>query len=229
MTGPSDDRSWRAPLTRLPLPPEAVSVLESLLPLRGRSRRGYNRPPDTLAETWQPSSRSLFVDWLGCEPAALPHLVDDYGLVEHFVMHPFEQLPPRRGISPGSAVALNVLYVPADLDWSAPGSYAAAAQQGMVTVSMLTGYGAPWPQVSRPTWQVSDNEGSGDSVVVPMETTLVGVQRRQARSTRLAWPAPSPAPGFNLMVWANLPPVQAVTVLVKDWTAMRLRPLPHPH
>lgn len=229
MTEPTDDEAWDEPLTGLPLLPQAVHVLDSLLPMRGRSRRGYNRPPDTLAEAWQPASRASFRDWLGFEPPTLPSLTTDHGLTEHFVVHPFEERPPRWAIPRGAGVTLNVLYVAADIEWAAPGSYAAADERGMVTVSLQTGYGAPWPRVDRPAWQVRTNEGSGDSVVVPVQNTFVGVQRRGAASTRLAWSVATPPPGFNVTVWAHLPPVAAVSVLVKDWASTRLRPLPHPH
>jgi hypothetical protein len=183
----------------------------------------------THDEAWQPASQAGFRDWLGFEPPTLPSLTADHGLTEHFVVHPFEERPPRRAIPPGTNVTLSVLYVPADIEWAASGSYAAAAERGMVTVSLLTGYSAPWPQVARPTWQVRTNEGSGDSVVVPLELTLIGVQRRHAASTRLAWSVTTPSPGFNVTVWAHLPPVVAVSALVKDWASTRLRPLPHPH
>ena len=234
MTAPTDDEGHRSAsrdelLTGLPLPPQAVRILDSLLPVRGRSRRGYVRPPDTLAEAWQPASRAVFREWLGCEPPSLPSLVEDRGLLEHFVVRPGEQLPPRRAIAPGTNVTSSVLYAPADLQWGAPGSYASAAERRMVTVSLLTGYGAPWPQAPRPTWQVRTDEGSGDSVVVPVGGALIGVQRRHADSTRLAWSEPTPSPGFNVTVWAHLPPVVAVSTLVEDWTSMRLRPSPHPH
>lgn len=225
-----DDEGWNEVLTDLPLPPQAVSILDSLLPMRGRSRRGYNRPSDTLAEASYRASRADFRDWLGFEPPSLPSLSGDYGLSEYcIVTRPFSELPARRAIPPGANVTLSVLYVPADIDWTATGSHAAAAERGMVTLSLLTGYGAPWPQAARRTWQVSANEGSGDSVVVPVGSTLVGVQRRGAASTRLAWSVTSPSPGFNVTVWAHLPPIAAVSALVKDWTSTRLRPLPHPH
>ncbi|NAZ74325.1 hypothetical protein GTQ99_02645 [Kineococcus sp. T13] len=229
MTEPTDAEGWNEPLTGLPLPPPAVRILDSLLPMRGRSRRGYNRPPDTLAEAWQPTSQASLRDWLGFEPPTLPSLTADHGLIDHFVVHPFEERPPRRAIPPGTNVTFSVLYVPADIAWAAPGSYAAAAERGMVTVSLLTGYGAPWPQVPRPTWQVRSSEASGDSVVVPLGSALIGVQRRRAALTRLAWSVTTPSPGFNVEVWAHLPPVVAVSALVKDWASTRLRPLPHPH
>ena len=190
VTEPSDDQGrgvrWDASLTGLPLPPPAVHILDSLLPIRGRSRRGYNRPPDTLAEAWRPASRASFRDWLGFEPPTLPSLTANHGLSEHFVVHPFEERPPRRAIPPGTNVTLSVLYVPADVEWAAPGSYAAAAERGMVTVSLLTGYGAPWPQAPRPTWQVRTNEGSGDSVVVPLGAPSSGCNAAVPLSP--AWP-----------------------------------------
>jgi hypothetical protein len=229
MTELTDD-GWDEPLTGLPLPPHATHILDSLLPMRGRSRRGYNRPPDTLAQAWYPASKANFRDWLGFEPPSLPSLIEDYGLSEYcVVVHPFSELPARRAIPPGANVTLSVLYVPADIDWTATGSHAAAVERGMVTVSLLTGYGAPWPPAAPPIWQVSTNEGSGDSVVVPVGSTRVGVQRRGVASTRLAWSASTPSPGFNVTVWAHLPPVVAVSALVKDWASTRLRPLPHPH
>lgn len=233
MTEPTHDQSyqsarWDAPLTALPLPPQAEHVLDSLLPVRGLSRRGYNRPPDTLAEAWQLASRAMFRDWLGFEPPTLPSLAEDHELVEHFVVQPSQPLPPRWAIPSGTNVTLSVLYAPAAYEWGAPGSYAAAAERGMVTVSLLTGYGAPWPQAPRPTWEVRENSGSGDSVVVPVGDALIGVQRRQEALTRLAWSAPVPTPGFNVTVWAYSPLREAVTALVKDWKSMRLRPLPHP-
>ncbi|WP_432519159.1 hypothetical protein [Kineococcus sp. SYSU DK006] len=229
MTEPTDDEIWDEPLTGLPLPPRAVRILDSLLPMRGRSRRGYDRPPDTLAEAWQPASQASSRDWLGFELPTLPSLTADHGLTEHFVVHSFEERPPRWAIPPGSNVTLSILYVPADIEWAAPGSYAAAAERGMVTVSLLAGDGAPWPRVPRSTWQVRTNEASGDSVVVSVGSALIGVQRRRAASTRLAWSVTTPSPGFNVEVWAHLPPVVAVSALVKDWASTRLGPLPHPH
>ncbi|WP_380159302.1 hypothetical protein [Kineococcus sp. R86509] len=174
---------------------------------------------------FEPVTEETAREWLGFVPPTLPSL-SKAGFGRYFARQSGQELIPRADLGRGESMSVYVFYLPPGAQWVPETPFVEARRQGLTSLWLKTGCGAPWSGGTEASVDIRRDPSSGDSMTVVVGSSAVGVQH-QGGVTRLAWSyrfdgAGGDAADFNVTVMSARPPRASVEMLVEDHTAAHL-------
>ncbi|WP_432537665.1 hypothetical protein [Kineococcus arenarius] len=184
--------------------PQGLQVLLQSLQPGQAPHHAAPIPPPPFARR---QDREAVRERLGFEVPGLSVLREAGQVEVLFSLDPEGLIAPQE-LRPGGSAAVLGLYAPGEAVLQAE----MVAESASEVTTMQVQYGDPWPPVQPATLRLPT---SGDTTMVSVHGRHVGVQHHRPGRTRLAWQQRFGGVNCDVAVYAVLPPVQAVQMLVQ--------------